>query len=78
MSIETDPREWMEKAECREKDPGIFYPHDAGGVVAAREICKICEVKTVCLEYALTERIDHGVWGGTSERERRRMLRARR
>jgi WhiB family redox-sensing transcriptional regulator len=46
-------------------------------VDAARRVCADCPVKTECLEYALANRIDHGVWGGTSERERRRILKAR-
>ena len=48
------------------------------GVDRARAICKGCPVLDTCLEYALTERIEHGVWGGTSERERRRILKRRR
>ena len=47
------------------------------GVDVARKVCSDCPVKSPCLEYALEHRIDHGVWGGTSERERRRILRAR-
>ncbi|MEZ5311676.1 MAG: WhiB family transcriptional regulator [Microthrixaceae bacterium] len=41
------------------------------------QVCATCPVKTQCLEYALANRIDHGVWGGTSERERRRILKRR-
>jgi WhiB family redox-sensing transcriptional regulator len=48
------------------------------GVDVARRICAECPVQAPCLEYALVERIDHGVWGGASERERRRILRQRR
>jgi WhiB family redox-sensing transcriptional regulator len=47
------------------------------GVDRARAICKGCPVGTNCLEYALEERIEHGVWGGCSERERRRILKRR-
>jgi WhiB family redox-sensing transcriptional regulator len=47
-------------------------------VDAARQICAECPVKAECLEYALENRIDHGVWGGCSERERRRIQRRRR
>jgi WhiB family transcriptional regulator, redox-sensing transcriptional regulator len=44
----------------------------------ARQICRDCPVQALCLEYALDNRIDHGVWGGASERERRRIARQRR
>ena len=69
---------WMLRALCREYAPEEFFPSDGVGVEKARKICAECPVKTECLEYALTYRIDHGVWGGASERERRRILRARR
>jgi WhiB family redox-sensing transcriptional regulator len=69
---------WMLRARCREVAPGEFFPSDGVGVDKARKVCADCPVKTECLEYALTYRIDHGVWGGCSERERRRILRARR
>ena len=48
------------------------------GCRSAQKICADCPVKLACLEYALANRVDHGVWGGTSERERRRILRHRR
>jgi WhiB family redox-sensing transcriptional regulator len=48
------------------------------GVEVAKRICSDCPVQVRCLEYALENRIDHGVWGGTSERQRRRILKARR
>jgi WhiB family redox-sensing transcriptional regulator len=69
---------WMLQARCREAAPGEFFPSDGVGVDRARRICDDCPVKIDCLEYALTYRIDHGVWGGCSERERRRILRRRR
>ncbi len=47
------------------------------GVDRARKICATCPVTATCLEYALENRIDHGVWGGCSERERRRILKRR-
>lgn len=72
------PQEWMLAARCRELAPEEFFPSDGVGVEKARRICADCPVKTECLEHALTYRIDHGVWGGASERERRRILRARR
>jgi WhiB family transcriptional regulator, redox-sensing transcriptional regulator len=69
---------WMLHARCREAAPGSFFPSDGVGVDRARSVCADCPVKTECLEYALEFRIDHGVWGGCSERERRRILRQRR
>jgi WhiB family redox-sensing transcriptional regulator len=68
----------MLEAKCRTRNPAEFFPSDGVGVERARRICADCPVKTDCLEYALTYRIDHGVWGGASERERRRILRRRR
>jgi WhiB family redox-sensing transcriptional regulator len=69
---------WMHHGRCRSLSPAEFFPSDGVGVEKARRICAECPVKTECLEYALTFRIDHGVWGGCSERERRRILRQRR
>jgi WhiB family redox-sensing transcriptional regulator len=68
----------MLRAKCREAAPGEFFPSDGVGVDQARRVCTQCPVQTECLEYALAYRIDHGVWGGCSERERRRILRQRR
>ena len=48
------------------------------GVEIAQRVCEGCAVRIECLEYALLHRIEHGVWGGASERERRRILRRRR
>ncbi len=69
---------WMRLGLCRGRSPDIFFPSDGVGVERARQICAECPVKTECLEYALSYRIEHGVWGGASERERRRILRQRR
>lgn len=72
-----DP-EWMRQGRCREVPPSTFFPSDGVGVEVARRLCQTCPVQEPCLEYALVERIDHGVWGGASERERRRILKRRR
>jgi len=69
---------WMASGECADKPPSLFFPSDGVGVEVAKRLCATCSVKAQCLDYALDNRIDHGVWGGTSERERRRILRARR
>ncbi|MEM9036966.1 MAG: WhiB family transcriptional regulator [Actinomycetota bacterium] len=70
--------DWMATGNCAERPPGLFFPSDGVGVEVAKRVCVDCPVRAACLEYALTNRIDHGVWGGTSERERRRILKARR
>ena len=67
----------MQIGSCNEEPPEIFFPSDGVGVEKARKICADCPVQQECLEYALSNRIDHGVWGGTSERKRRRILKAR-
>lgn len=70
--------EWMELGNCKTEASSIFFPSDGPGVEVARRICATCPVKPACLEFALANGIDHGVWGGASERERRRIARRRR
>ncbi len=69
---------WMGQGACRAYPPNTFFPSDGVGVDRARKICAACPVTSECLEYALTNHIDHGVWGGCSERERRRINKRRR
>ncbi|WP_426571918.1 WhiB family transcriptional regulator [Aquihabitans sp. McL0605] len=69
---------WMQEGHCRYYPPAAFFPSDGVGVTQARQICGECPVREQCLEYALENRIEHGVWGGCSERERRRILKRRR
>jgi WhiB family redox-sensing transcriptional regulator len=68
---------WMARGTCRYEPPATFFPSDGVGVEYAKRICATCPVREQCLEYALDNRIDHGVWGGTSERQRRRLLKKR-
>jgi len=68
----------MARGRCASLPPATFFPSDGSGVEVARGICADCPVREACLEYALHPRIDHGVWGGCSERERRRILKRRR
>jgi len=70
--------EWMADGKCREYPAGTFFPRDGVGVIIAQRICATCPVASQCLEYALENHVDHGIWGGCSERERRRILRERR
>lgn len=72
-----DPN-WMARGLCANQPPETFFPSDGVGVEVAKRICAQCPVIEPCLEYALANRIDHGVWGGCSERQRRRLLKARR
>jgi len=69
---------WMSQGNCRNYPPATFFPSDGVGVDRARKICNGCPVLDTCLEHALEHRIEHGVWGGASERERRRILKRRR
>lgn len=76
--VTTSPETWMDEGRCRELDPVIFFPTTGAGVLRAQAICARCPVKRPCLEYALANHIEHGVWGGESERSRRRIASQRR
>jgi WhiB family redox-sensing transcriptional regulator len=69
---------WRQRGACRGLDPEIFYPPSEDDVSEAKMICGTCAVREACLEYALDNREGDGIWGGATERERRRMLRQRR
>lgn len=76
--IPVKERAWVEKSNCLNLDPEIFYPTDGASTAVAKAICRTCPVRAECLEYALTNGERFGVWGGRSERDRRKMRRARR
>ncbi len=69
---------WRQRAACKGVDPDIFYPASDEEAEEAKAICALCPVREACLEYALANRERDGVWGGATERERRRMIRQRR
>ena len=69
---------WRDKAACRGSDPDIFYPVNEDDADEAIAICMACPVREPCLEYALVARERYGVWGGTTEKDRRRIWRKRR
>jgi WhiB family redox-sensing transcriptional regulator len=69
---------WRQRAACRGAEPDIFYPVSEDEAEDAKNICRQCAVIETCLEFALANRERDGVWGGATERERRRMLRQRR
>ena len=66
---------WQEQALCAQTDPEAFFPEKGGSTREAKRICVGCEVKSECLEYALGHDERFGIWGGLSERERRRLKR---
>lgn len=68
--------EWQERALCAQTDPEAFFPEKGGSTREAKRICAGCEVRAECLEYALAQDERFGIWGGLSERERRRLRRA--
>ncbi len=72
------PEQWREFARCLGADPDLFYPVSDDAAEAAKAICAVCPVRELCLEYALTAREKEGVWGGLTEKERRRVIRQRR
>lgn len=67
---------WQEQALCAQTDPEAFFPEKGGSTREAKRICVGCNVKGECLEYALEQDERFGIWGGLSERERRRLKRA--
>lgn len=75
MPITQQDLSWQAKAACLEVEPEIFFPERGGSSKAARSVCSRCEVRVQCLRYALRNREQFGIWGGTSERERRKLRR---
>lgn len=69
---------WRNRAACQGLDPETFYPAEDDDAGLAKEICGQCPVQEPCLEHALSVREKDGVWGGYTERERRRLIRQRR
>lgn len=67
--------QWQERALCAQTDPEAFFPEKGGSTREAKRICLGCEVKDKCLDYALAHDERFGIWGGLSERERRRLKR---
>lgn len=81
MTEDAYPNDWWAGAACRSADPDLFFPVSSAGlsrlqVAEAKEICACCQVRPQCLDFALQAREVHGVWGGTSEEERRYLTRS--
>ena len=64
---------WQERALCAQTDPEAFFPEKGGSTREAKKVCLSCEVRGECLEYALSNDERFGIWGGLSERERRKL-----
>jgi WhiB family transcriptional regulator, redox-sensing transcriptional regulator len=78
LTIECD--DWREQSACRDTDPDLFFPVGTTGpaieqIENAKAVCRVCDVQKNCLEYALVTTQDSGIWGGTSEEERRAIRR---
>ena len=72
-----EDRRWQERANCLGVDPDLFFPERGASTKEAKAVCNSCEVRLDCLEYALRHGEKFGIWGGMSERERRRIRRQR-
>lgn len=77
--LETQPQpsdeDWYSQALCPETDPDAFYPEKGGSTAEAKKVCRGCPVRKQCLQWALDNDERFGVWGGMSDRERRRLKR---
>jgi len=78
VTIERIPTgNWQDDANCLGVDPDLFFPERGASTREAKEVCRGCVARVDCLEYAMTNGEKFGIWGGLSERERRRMRRQR-
>ncbi len=80
-SYDWDTDDWRQKASCRDTDPDLFFPVGTTGtaldqIEAAKVVCRDCYALPECLEFALATNQESGVWGGTSEDERRKLRKA--
>ncbi len=76
-AIDHEDLTWQRLANCLGVDPDLFFPERGASTREAKEVCRGCVVREECLEYAITNGEKFGIWGGLSERERRRIRRAR-
>ncbi|HEY5650735.1 MAG TPA: WhiB family transcriptional regulator [Acidimicrobiia bacterium] len=76
-ALAVDRLSWQDYANCRGADADLFFPERGASTRRAKSICSACDVRMDCLEYALINGEKFGIWGGMSERERRRVRRER-
>lgn len=74
--IQVPDEPWVDDALCSQTDPEAFFPEKGGSTAYAKRICGMCSASEECLRYALDHDERFGVWGGTSERERRALKRS--
>jgi WhiB family redox-sensing transcriptional regulator len=77
LLIDRQDRAWQHRANCMGVDPDLFFPERGASTREAKAVCRGCVVREECLEYALANGEKFGIWGGLSERERRRLRRQR-
>jgi hypothetical protein len=68
---------WMSEGICAQTDPEAFFPEKGGSAAEAKRICQGCPVRRICLEFALEHKERYGIYGGKSERERRKLVQQR-
>ena len=69
------PEDWRDSALCAETGPDAFFPEKGDSSRAAKDICRRCLVRVECLHFAVANDERFGIWGGLSDRERRRLRR---
>ena len=74
LDADAEEAGWQERALCAQTDPESFYPEKGGSTREAKKVCLSCEVVGKCLKYALENNERFGVWGGLTERERRKLM----
>jgi WhiB family redox-sensing transcriptional regulator len=77
-NIEWDLDDWRDDAACRDTDPDLFFPIGSTGpaveqIESAKAVCFQCDAQQSCLAFALATNQESGIWGGTSEEERRKL-----
>jgi WhiB family redox-sensing transcriptional regulator len=77
IMLQAKPPAWQRSANCMGVDPDLFFPERGGSTREAKEVCRGCVVREDCLDFALDNGEKFGIWGGMSERERRRIRRRR-
>ncbi|QQS00116.1 MAG: WhiB family transcriptional regulator [Austwickia sp.] len=73
--VEEGELSWQDRALCAQTDPEAFFPEKGGSTREAKRVCVGCDVRAECLDYALAKDERFGIWGGLSERERRKLKR---